>query len=346
MANYTINLLHKIDTFKLESESKSNGFMFRYNGNNYIVSVHHFLPITKTTLDTTSETVELNKIKNINWNELTIYSCPDSKFLLNTKVIKKYKTRFPEKKSVIKIEINNKFERYECVDYHIGCVNPLSKLRSIYIKFFIGTINESERLYLVNKYQGLSGKPVFDKDEKLIGVFCKTAFESTTEITSEGTKINVYGFILPTIYLTKSLNKKDNESIYYLDIHDFNSKLGKYEIQKDEKSSFVIYNLQCNYKLPLDIYVNMEGDEDSKITSKNINNLTFKTLKFIKNERFDFSLSLIKNELGEYKLNTGFISTLLKSGYKQQAVNTITKYNNCNETLTKIFIKISESSSK
>ena len=64
MANYTINLLHNIDSFKLESESKSNGFMFRYNGNNYIVSVHHFLPITKTTLDTTSETVELKKIKN------------------------------------------------------------------------------------------------------------------------------------------------------------------------------------------------------------------------------------------------------------------------------------------
>jgi hypothetical protein len=317
--------------------------MFRYNGNNYIVSVHHFLPITKTTLDTTSETVELKKIKNINWNELTIYSCPDSKFLLNTKIIKKYKTRFPERKAVIKIEINNKFERYECTDYQIWCGNPLSKLRSIYIKFFIGTINESERLNMINKYQGLSGKPVFDKDEKLIGIFCKTVFENTSEITSEGTKIHVYGLILPAIYLIKSLNKKDNESVYYLDIDEFNLKLGKYEIQKDE-NSFVIYNLQCNYKLPLDIYVNMEGDEDSKIMSKNINNLTFKTLKFIKNESFDFSLSLNKNELGEYKLNTGFISTLLKSGYKKQAINTITKYNDYKESLNKIFIKISESS--
>jgi len=337
MANYTINLIHQINSFKESiNESKSSGFLFKYNNINYVITVHHYLPITTTILDTTSETIELKKFTTINWNELNVFESPEEKFLLNTKVIKSYRTRFPEIKSIMKIEINNKFERYECYDYYIWCGNPLSKLRSMYIKFFIGCVNEEERINIINKYQGLSGKPVFDSDDKLIGIFCKSIFESNSDRTS----YNVYGLVLPAIYLIKSLSKKDNESVYYLDINDFDLKLGKFEIQKEKNFQYSIYYLPINYKIPLDIYVNLEGDEDTKIMSKNTKTLSSKILKFIKNENFDFKLNLERNEFGDYKLNTGFISTLLKSGYKKQAFDICTKYNDYREPINNIYLKL------
>jgi len=117
-------------------------------------------------------------------------------------------------------------------------------------------------------------------------------------------------------------------------------KLGKYEIQKDETNNFVIYSLQCNYKLPLDIFVIMEGDEDYKIMTKNTKTFTYKQLKFIKNNKFDFSLQLIKNEKNEYKLNTGFISALVKSEYKKQAMSITTRYYNSTESLNNIYLTI------
>jgi len=323
-----------VDSFGKDKGLESNGYIFRFNGNNYVVSLHHFLPILNTKLDLNSEIVELKKIKNINWNELSIYKCPDLKYLLNTKVIRKYRTRFPELNSIVKIEIKNRLERFEIVDYYNFCHNPLSKLRSIYIKIELGSFDENNRLNITNKFQGLSGEPVFDKDEKLIGTFCKIIFGEKFG------KKYVYGLVLPTIYLTKSLLKKDNENIYYLDIEEFDLKLGKYEIQKDETNNFVIYSLQCNYKLPLDIFVIMEGDEDYKIMTKNTKTFTYKQLKFIKNNKFDFSLQLIKNEKNEYKLNTGFISALVKSEYKKQAMSITTRYYNSTESLNNIYLTI------
>lgn len=342
MANYTINLIHQISSLTESiNESKSSGFLFKYNNINYVITVHHYLPIIKTILDTTSETVELKKFKTINWNELNIFESPEEKFLLNTKIIKSYRTRFPEIKSIMKMEINNKFERYECYDYYTWCVNPLSKLRSMYIKFFIGCVNEEQRVNIINKYQGLSGKPVFDSDDKLIGIFCKSIFENNTE-SKDRTSYNVYGLVLPTIYLIKSLSKKDNESVYYLDINDFDLKLGKFEIQKENNFEFSIYYLPINYKIPLDIYVNLEGDEDTKIMSKNTKTLSSKILKFIKNENFDFKLKLEKNASGDYKLNTGFISTLIKGGYKKQAFDICTKYKDYREPINNIYITLSD----
>lgn len=331
MANYTINLVHHISTLtSLIKEYKSTGFLFKYNNIMYIISVHHFLPILKTILDATSEIIELNKLTNINWNELNIYQAPNEKYLLNTKIIKSYRTRFPEKNAIIKIEIGNDFERYEIVDYYNACLNPLSKLRSIYIKFFIGKIKDSERLNIINKFQELSGKPIFDKEDKLIGVFCKIIISPSFE---------VYGLVLPIIYLIKSLNKKDNESIYYLDIKEFDLKLGKYEIQKDD-FNYSIYYPPTLSKIPLDIFVILEGDNDSKIMSKNTKTLVSKSLKFIKNENFDFNLKLETNEDGNFKLNTGFISTLLKSGYKKQATEIISKYFDCKERINDIYVSV------
>jgi hypothetical protein len=328
MANYTIKLINKIASFNITtkiSESKSNGFVFKYNGNSYIISVHHFLPIINTQLDTNSEVIELKKIKNINWNELAIYECPDTKFLLNTKTVKNYRTRFIEKNMTIKIEIGNHFENYPMYDTYIFCVNPLSKLRCVYIRFLIGICKQQDFLNIANKFKGLSGTPILDIDNKLIGVFCKINIENNKD---EDT-FKIFGYILPSIYIIKSINKNNNESIFQIDTQTYdNIKLGKYEIQKDKTNQYTIYYLPTNSKLPLDVYFSLEGDEDKNIMSKNTKTLSCRQLKFVKNDYFDLNVNIIQNENKEYKLNTGFMSILLKNGHKLIANSIVHKYFN------------------
>lgn len=325
MANYTIKLINKIASFNnITTDTKSNGFLFRYDNNNYIISVHHFLPICGTQLDTTSEVVELKKIKTINWNELAIYECPDTKFLLNTKIIKNYRTRF-DRNITLNIEINNRIEKYSCHDIYTFCLNPLSKLRCVYIRFLIGIFTKEEINNITNKFKGLSGMPILDIENKLIGVFCKFTIENN----KDDDKFKICGCILPSIYIIKSINKNNNESIYQIDSQSYdNIKLGKYEIQKDKSNQYNIYYLPTNSKLPLDVYFALEGDEDKTIMSKNIKNLSSRQLKFTKNDYFDLNINLIQNETKEYKLNTGFMSILLKNGHKLIASSIVQKYYN------------------
>lgn len=325
MANYTIKLINKIASFNnITTDSKSNGFLFKYDNNNYIISIHHFLPICGTQLDTTSEVVELKKIKTINWNELAIYECPDNKFLLNTKIIKNYRTRF-DRNITLNIQINNRIEKYSCHDFYTFCLNPLSKLRCVYIRFLIGTYTKDEVINITNKFKGLSGTPILDIEHKLIGVFCKINIENNKEDDT----FKIFGYILPSIYIIKSINKNNNESIFQIDTQTYdNIKLGKYEIQKDKTNQYTIYYLPTNSKLPLDVYFALEGDEDKNIMSKNTKTLSSRQLKFIKNDYFDLNINLIQNENKEYKLNTGFMSILLKNGHKLIANSIVHKYFN------------------
>jgi hypothetical protein len=325
MANYTIKLINKIASFNnITTNANSNGFLFKYDNNNYIISVHHFLPINRTQLDTTSEVVELKKIKTINWNELAIYECPDTKFLLNTKIIKNYRTRF-DRNITLNIEINNRIEKYSCHDTYTFCLNPLSKLRCVYIRFLIGSYKKEDIINVTNKFKGLSGTPILDIEHKLIGVFCKINIENNKDDDT----FKIFGYILPSIYIIKSINKNNNESIYQIDSQSYdNIKLGKYEIQKDKSNQYNIYYLPTNSKLPLDVYFALEGDEDKTMMSKNIKTLSSRQLKFTKNDYFDLNINLIQNENKEYKLNTGFMSVLMKNGHKQIANSIVQKYYN------------------
>ena len=345
MANYTIKLTNNITSVSdTIIKTGSNGFLFKYNSNNYIISIHHFLPVTETFLDSTSEVIKLKKFKNINWNELMIFEKPDEKYLLNTKIVKNYKTRFVEPKTKIIMEINNNIESYETINYENICSNPLSKLRSIYLKFVIGNCNDSDRIIYLNKYQGLSGKPIFDIHNKLLGVFAKIIFENNPIITEKGTIYNIYGLILPSIYMIKSIEKKDNESIYMVDIDDYDVKLGKFEIQREittdpSRFNYTIYYLPINFKIPLDIYFVLIGDDDQKIMSKNTKTSILKNIRFVKNENFDFNLNLEKNQEGFFKLNNALI-TLLTNYNKEKAINTISTFYKYDKPINNIWVKI------
>jgi hypothetical protein len=159
MANYSIRLLNIIDSINdTKSSGNSEGFIFKYFDNKYMISVHHFKPII-TTLINTSEKVQLRCKKNVFWNELMIFNCPDKKYLLNTRVINSYRTRFLDKSSTVHMNINNKNEIFACESYDIIQNSPCQK--SYYLRFLI-TDKEDLIQTSINKYKGLSGSPVFD----------------------------------------------------------------------------------------------------------------------------------------------------------------------------------------
>ena len=337
MATYTIKLINKIESFnnKDPTIAYSNGFIFKYDRNFYIISIHHFLPILQTLLESTSENIELKSNKNIYWNELIVFDSPNKKFLLNTIPIKNYRTRI-NKKMTIKFYNLNKIEKYEYYDIHNFCANPLSKIRSIYIRFLIKECKKDEYINIAKGYNGLSGIPIFDNDDNLIGIFCKIGIENNDNGT-----FNIFGYILPVIYLLRSLKKTDNESMYHINLSSYNDfKMGKYDVQNTKNELFIHY-LPTNCKIPLDIYFALEGDNNKEILCKNSKTSETINLKFIKNDNFDLDLNLKLNQNNEYKLNTGFMSLLLKRGHKMFMVSIINKY--FKETqLNNIWIKFSE----
>jgi hypothetical protein len=325
MANYSIKLLNIIDSINdTKSSGTSEGFLFKYFDETLLISVHHFKPIITTLINTTEKALLRTK-KNVFWNELMIFNNPDKKYTLNTKVIKKYRTRFLDKSSPINIFINNKKETFASECYNILKNSPCQK--SYYLHFLIS--DEKDLINtLIPKYKGLSGSPVFDNDENLIGIFCKVKLSDN----------KLYGLVLPVIYLIKTLEKIDNENLYSLNV-DINSinKIGKYEIKQYVHDVLPkIYYLPINDEIPLDIYYNLEGDNHKSIKCKEkCGGLTsFEYKKYIK---YDITNKIIKKD-NKFKLNTGLLTYLVSNGMDSEYNKILDEYIKKYDSLKDIWI--------
>ena len=330
MPKHSLVLNNEIATLNESTEMKSSmGFIIRYETKKYIVSTHHFLPVIKTILNINSDIIELKKLKDIYWNEINIFESPDSKYLHNTPQIKNIKLRFLEPKTTIKIEIDNKFMKFPVVDYKAYCPNILSNLRNIYMRFYIGN---KEDTIAANNFKGLSGSPVFSNENHLIGIFCKYQIENK----------HIYGWVLPIIYVIKSFTKNDNKNMYTLNCDFYeNLKIGQYEIQKEENELF-IYHLSANYKLPLDIFFYLEGDENKFIQLKNTLTNEMKSISFTKYDNFDITTNLEKREK-TFKLNSGLFALLLNNHYQVEVQKIVHNYYKSDKVLNDIWISFNDS---
>jgi len=303
MVDYKLKIIQELDTFSsLAKMNGSTGFLFKFEGGNYIISVHHFLPLKKSYLKISDkEYYPLTKNKDIYWNEINIFNCTDSKILKSNKIIKNYKTRFEEVGKEIKIEINGTEEKFPFHDYRNICQNPFSNIKNIYMSFYIGVYSNDE---ILKKLKGLSGAPVFSSDNQLIGIFTKYLIENN----------HILGLVIPTIYLIKSLMKNDNTKIYKLNNKNLDintekhelTKIGKYELTKD----FTIYYPLINNRISLDQYCNFEGDTDKFIVLTNSETKEDTSVNFIPINNFDLSLNLERRDKNIYKFNTGLITLL------------------------------------
>ena len=269
-----INIIDNITDKKINCLAES--FIFKFGNDSMIVSTHHFKPIIKTLLYDRNKTELVHHTINY-WNELQIFKCPD--ILEKVKSIKSYRTRFIEKNTPVFFSINNITDRYNVCGYDILYHTPIQK--SIYMKILLSN-------NIIDNFKGCSGTPVFDSNNNLIGIFCKMRI-----IDGE-----TYGYILPVIYLIRTLEKKDNKNLYFLDIDNYeNMKIGNYEVD----SMNTIYYQATNCRIPLEIYYSLEGDMRKTIICKQ-NNVIFPTTYDMYNN-FDISLKLIHNH-NLVKLNT------------------------------------------
>ena len=283
MASYTLNLLNMVAAFNgTQKIQDSKGFVFKCNGLKYIITTHHFFPIIGVFLNHEGKNVVLKKYKNIYWNDLNILEY----FPVDNKVVKSFRTKFEKKNNKIKMEIDNKEEKFIVNDYFFP---PKGfKLRNTYMRFFI---NDTD----LSKYKGLSGSPVFSEDDRLIGVF--VGYMTENEI--------IYGLVLPTIYILKTLQKRDNTNIYKIEHDNFeNIKIGNYEVSDSH-----IYHPGIKYKIPIEVFYNLEGDVNKYIELKNIITKEKTSKMFIPKNNFDININLIKD--GDYyKPNAGLLSML------------------------------------
>jgi hypothetical protein len=324
MANYTIRLTHIIDSINsTKSKGTSEGFLFKYNNTVHLISVHHFKPIIQTIIGSSDKSILRHK-NHILWNELQIFSEPDEKYTLNTKIIKTYRLRFNEPKTILNIYINNRKAQFASYGYNIVYHTPIQK--SIYNQILL---EEHFTKEMISKYKGLSGSPVCDDHENLVGIFSKI------KVIDD----KLYGYVLPVIYLIKSLDKTDNENLYYLNINDYdNLKIGKYEVLQNEDNIPTIYYHTINNKIPLDIFFSFEGDIDESIICKNLKSLQLKKYDFQKYDNFDISQKIIKKD-DTFKLNTGLLTYLISNGMDSQYQKIINEYISKNIVISDIWIR-------
>ena len=274
MLNITIDLKSRSDSLnEIEIGSNTKGFVLSYDASEYIVSVHHGNPINKI-----CKPILINTI----WNELLIMKyLPD----INIEIIKNIKISLPKLGEVGNICFNN-FKRINIVisNYKFLKLNFLhTNPRCIYIT---GQIKNK-----IKNLQSLSGSPVFNNDNKLIGIFCKQTYDEV--------------YILPTYYIIKTLTKNNNDAIYSIDYEELITKINNMNIYSGNN----LYHKSLNSYIPLDVYLMLEGDSGKEVIINNKHTCRFvdiKNLLPITNER-----NIVKEE-HKFLVNASLLILLQK----------------------------------
>jgi hypothetical protein len=173
-------------------EQKLYSFILNYKKINYIISLHHNLPIDKVYNDLN---IELNIKVNSCWSEVLILQTDNvdiEKYHINSKI----QNKIPKINQVMYIKTND--QRYETImidHVFIPFDNINNELTIPYLR---------TRLYeKIENLSGLSGSPVYIEDS-LIGVFSKFDIEESI------------AYIIPIYIIIKNITKKDNINIYTL----------------------------------------------------------------------------------------------------------------------------------
>lgn len=289
-------------------EQKLNGFVLNYQKINYLISVHHHLPIDSVynsnqklviKVDSCWSEVLIMETNNLDLSALTI------NYTIQNKLPKPGQIMF------IKTEV----QRYETIVFDYEFI-PFDNINQNLLLPYIRSILPQN----IENLSGLSGSPVFI-DDKLIGVFSK--FDVKESIA----------YIIPIYIIIKNLIKRDNTNIYGLPINKIN-KINSYNI----KDNFV-YHPTLKISIPVSTFLMLEGDLKSKFSVRHdttnimISHMIAKPIKInISNENF------IVNKDIEYKINSRLLVLLKNFNVNKQIIvclfNHISKNSHLNTPLS------------
>lgn len=224
--------------YKKKTKINCTYFLFNYNGKTYTISVHHFLSIDENDIITFHNKKQYKNIcidKSI-WNEIIIM---DSKPEIESDkfIFKNFRLTKPlENEDLFSFKNKIKFIKNDPIP--IGWIDKYP--RCVY--YIMKSDKKIEK--------GDSGSPIFDSQNKIIGIICATSDSNII-------------YVLPIIYLIKTLQKKDNKNIYWINENLNNIKKINNNIVR---SNYIYYKALGN--IFLDIYFLLEGDSNKSVTLK------------------------------------------------------------------------------
>lgn len=253
-SNVTVELQDFYDT---KTEIKLNGIYFKYKKEILFITLGHNLPIKKF-LYIEDEYFDIDIISK--WNELLIVKL-------------KNKTDKYIFKNMRKRDINN------ITQFYFG--DKCHEIKYIKDEYFeLNMIPENPRL-LYYKFKskkelfkkGDCGKPIFDNQDKLVGILAKSE--------------DKYGYVIPWIYILRTIEKDNN--IYTNDLNVL--KVGNYKVINNK-----IYYPKLDKYIFLDAYYLIEGNQkiSCKMLYKN-NKSIFKMYKILKNKINDNNINIKNN---------------------------------------------------
>lgn len=281
-----------MDTIDIEITSQSfeesnitlqlKAFNLNYNGNDYLVSTHHNIPISKVRGEKGNLNIKINSL----WNEgLILEHIKDSYDLKINNMIQK---KFPKENEKIVLKVNDKRHEMKTIGHHFFPFDnsPTSPM----IPYITGQFNEVSSIQKENM-NGLSGSPVFINN-KLIGVFSKY-----------NTMQNI-AYILPIYIITMNIEKKDNSHIYDCMIQNI-KKINSYNVNKNNE----IYHPTLKIYIPLKTFYLLEGDINYKMLVQTESSIDEVTLHESRTLIISNEADIINEK--KYKVNTRLL-TLMK----------------------------------
>jgi hypothetical protein len=231
----TINITCELQTINDEKyEISLKGFIFVFDEEKYIVTTNHGLPIKSCYLTDNTENKLKIHIDSI-WNELLILKSENS--IENMKPIIKHKNKIIKNNEILFIRNDVLEIRLTNAVPHFLCVNSVpTNPKILYIKADILDENIVERSF--------SGSPVFNENNKIIGILSKKNINDNTV------------YIIPIYLLIKTLNKKNNNSFFAID-YDLPIK----KINTSHVKNNCILHKPLGIMVDLNTYYLIEGDE-------------------------------------------------------------------------------------
>ena len=325
MSYRTINLSLKCKPFMTADYRESlTGFLLHLNNTTYLLSVHHHLPIENVYEKQTES--PCNILVNSCWSEALIMDSQNidtSQFTVFKKIQNSIKS-FGDS------------DVFALIDGERNGIN----LSSVIYEPFDYLNFSPDTPYLIGKLKfpkeslaGNSGAPIFIREgneDILIGVLSKHDL-STQSI-----------YIIPIYVFIKSLEKRDNSTIYGIDCTNA-TKIGAYNITEDIELGKTIYHPTLKVSIPLSTYFLLEGDENSTFTinynicrkGKNVNIINnVNTISINHNLIVSHEESLLISDQGRFKINLRLLSLFKRIINPDMQKKIFTKLQN-NLTITK-----------
>lgn len=219
--------------------TESNGFYLLYNKTQYIIGIHHGYPVSDIIISNNKDSISNYTI--CHWNELLFKSVNtlEDQFVFNN---------FSKKHIDSSGLYYSDTKRFKYVGKHYFPINMFpNNPKNLY--YTMECINDTIKA-------GDSGSPVYDSNQKVIGIISKIKKK--------------YVYVIPIIYLINAFNKKDNHHTYTIDNNNPRT-VDMYNVNDN-----TIYHPSLKSYISLEAFMILEGDKDKKVLVNNMDNMYVK----------------------------------------------------------------------